>query len=272
LFGDDGFVQNTLRPTAAVQLDAQLRARKPLSTSLLGRRLTARVLHIPRGPFDAGAMVEDPHEWLGLLVLDGLIAVGLDAGRAHTTWLVGADDLIRPWDMGELSLIRDPGWRAVTSTRVALLDADFSRRVAGIPTITRELITRATQTTHWLLAKSLIAGSPVVEERLLLLFALLSERWGRVRPDGVCLDLPLTHDLLAKMCGARRPSVTTALRSLRERGLVDYSHRGCWLLRGDFACGELASLTDLRDWRGDPVGVGVDGALEAGAASSSLVA
>jgi hypothetical protein len=32
------------------------------------------------------------------------------------------------------------------------------------------------------------------------------------------------------MSGARRPSVSTALRSLGEAGLVECVHRGCWLL------------------------------------------
>jgi len=194
-----------------------------------------------------------------VLVLDGLIAVGVDAGRAHTTWLVGSDDLVRPWNMREFSLIQNTTWRALTDTRLALLDGDFSRRVAGIPMITRELLGRATQTTHWLLAKSLIAGSPVVEERLLLLFALLSERWGRVRRDGVWLNLPLTHELLAQMCGARRPSVTTALRSLRERGLVDCTQRGCWLLRGDAIGGDPLALTQHRHWdRSARAGAAID--------------
>lgn len=258
-------VQDIPYRTSAVQLDPQLRERKHLSASPLGRRLTARVLELPRGPVGVAALVDDPREWLGLLVLDGLIAVGLDAGRAHTTWLVGSEDLIRPWNMHELSLIRDPSWRALTPTRVALLDGDFSRRVAGIPVITRELLGRAAQTTHWLLAKSLIAASPVVEERLLLMFALLSERWGRVRPDGVWLDLPLTHEILAKMCGARRPSVTTALRGLRERGLVDCTRRGCWLLRGDIAAGEPQSLAETQGWhryaRAAGLGARVDGEM-----------
>ena len=100
-------VDKALHPTSAVQLDGHLRERKQLSTGLLGRRLTARVLQVPRGQFDAGAIVPDPDEWLGVLVLDGLIAAGVDAGRAHTTWLVGSDDLVRPWNMREFSLIQN---------------------------------------------------------------------------------------------------------------------------------------------------------------------
>ena len=213
-----------------VQLDAQLRVRRPAFATELERRLVARVAHVPRGPFDAGSLIDDPGRSIGLLVLDGLIAVGLGSGRAQVSCLIGADDLVRPWEMPEISLTQGASWQALTNVRVALLDADFSRRAAGIPAVARALVAKATQTSQWLLAKSLIISAPVVEERLLLLFALLAERWGKVRPEGVWLELPLTHDLLARMSGARRPSVSTALRSLGEAGLVESMHRGCWLL------------------------------------------
>jgi CRP/FNR family cyclic AMP-dependent transcriptional regulator len=213
-----------------VQLDPQLRERRPSFATELERRLVARVGHLSRGPFDAESIIDDPARSVGLLVLDGLIAVGLDAGRAQVSWLIGPDDLVRPWDMTEVSLTRGASWQALTNVRVALLDHDFSRRAGGIPAVARTLVAKASQTSHWLLAKSLIISAPVVEERLLLLFALLAERWGKVRPEGVWLELPLTHDLLARMSGARRPSVSTALRSLAGDGLVESPRRGCWLL------------------------------------------
>ncbi len=191
-----------------------------------------RVTHIPRGPFDPTAIVEDAEGWLGLLVLDGLVAVALDAGPAQIGWLVGEDDLLRPWDMVEISLTQQSRWHALSTTRVALLDRDFSRRVGGAQAIGPAVAARTAQTTHWLLAQSLIVSAPVVEDRLLLLFALLAERWGRVTPEGVWLELPLTHDWLARVCGARRPSVSTALGSLGQEGLVECTHRGCWLLHG----------------------------------------
>jgi hypothetical protein len=215
-----------------VQLDAQLCERSLCLGSEAARRLVARVHHIPRGPFDAAALIEEPSGWLGLLVLDGLVAVGLDAGRAQVSWLVGAEDLIRPWELCDIPLTEQASWHALVNARVALLDSDFSRRVGGVPEVSQALLRRATQTSHWLLAKSLVISAPVVEDRLLLLFGLLAERWGKVRPEGVWLTLPLTHDLIARMCGARRPSVTMALRSLAEAGIVECTRRGCWILHG----------------------------------------
>jgi DNA-binding transcriptional ArsR family regulator len=69
-----------------------------------------------------------------------------------------------------------------------------------------------------------------VDQRLLLLFWHFAERWGRVRPEGVVVQLPLTHETLGALIGARRPSVTSALSALAEQGLVEPVERGEWLL------------------------------------------
>ena len=58
-----------------------------------------------------------------------------------------------------------------------------------------------------------------VDDRLLVLMWFLAERWGRVRPEGVVVPLKLTHQLLAALVGAKRPSVTTALGELTAAGL-----------------------------------------------------
>jgi CRP-like cAMP-binding protein len=114
-----------------------------------------------------------------------------------------------------------------------VLDADFDVRAAGIPAVAKALIVLATRTSSWLFAKSLILGSPSVEDRLLLLFALLGERWGRVTAEGVRLRLPLTHEILAHLCGVRRPSVTLAMQSLAREEVLACPSRGAWLLRRD---------------------------------------
>lgn len=196
--------------------------------------LRARVLQLPPGGCDLGPIVTDGNRWLGMLVLDGFLMARLSAGRGTIGWMVGPDDLIRPWEVGEVRLARRARWRALTPTRVALLDAGFSARVAGMPAVTRGLVARAARTTHGLLATSLLASSPIAQERLMLLFALLAERWGTVTADGVWIDVPLTHALLADLCGARRPTVTGALKSLRSCGLLRRAAGGGWLLCRDW--------------------------------------
>ena len=72
-----------------------------------------------------------------------------------------------------------------------------------------------------------------VDDRLLVLMWFLAERWGRVRPEGVVVPLKLTHQLLAALVGAKRPSVTTALGELTAAGLLERRDDGSWLLHGE---------------------------------------
>jgi CRP/FNR family transcriptional regulator, cyclic AMP receptor protein len=70
-----------------------------------------------------------------------------------------------------------------------------------------------------------IALEPRVERRLLLKLRQLAERWGRVTPDGIRLDLRLTHQELANMVGAVRESVTIALGRLASQGEIEVRNR-----------------------------------------------
>jgi hypothetical protein len=53
-----------------------------------------------------------------------------------------------------------------------------------------------------------------------------------VRSDGVLLPVRLTHRVLARLVGARRPSVTTAVGSLERDGRLTRPPEGGWLLHG----------------------------------------
>ncbi len=206
-------------------LDAELREHAD-SRSGLG----VRVLQLETGAFDFDHLLQMRERWLGVLVLDGLLLVQLEAGRGHVGWLVGESDLLRPWEMSEISLIAGTSWRALRPARIALLDEDFAHRTSAAPPMTRTVLARSAKTAHWLLAKSLIVSCPQLEDRLMLLFALLGERWGKVTVDGILVDLPLTHSVLATLCGARRPSVTLALGQLREDGVLERAGNRGWLL------------------------------------------
>jgi CRP/FNR family cyclic AMP-dependent transcriptional regulator len=48
----------------------------------------------------------------------------------------------------------------------------------------------------------------------------------------VHVEAPLTHELLAHLVSARRPSVSSALSRLVERGVLE-RRRSTWVLRGD---------------------------------------
>jgi CRP-like cAMP-binding protein len=88
------------------------------------------------------------------------------------------------------------------------------------------------QRTHWLAFHLAVCGLRRVDDRLLSVLWHFADRWGTVTPEGVRLDVRLTHELLAAVTGARRPSVTTALRRLAEEGQVRSLPRSRWLLVG----------------------------------------
>jgi hypothetical protein len=213
-----------------IDLRSQLSDHAPM-LARAGHPLPARVVRLEPGKTELDLAGQIPRDCFGIMVIDGLMLAEAEAGRAHTAWLVGEHDLVRPSAMREIGLTEETRWRALTPTQVALLDYEFGQRAAGMPLVYPVLLTLVTRTSSWLFAKSLILSSPGVEERLLLLFALLGERWGKVTPEGVLLRLPLTHAILALLCGTRRPSVTVALHALERDGLLRCSAKGVWLLQ-----------------------------------------
>jgi hypothetical protein len=68
------------------------------------------------------------------------------------------------------------------------------------------------------------------DDRLVATFRILADRWGVVTPDGIALPAFLTHSVLAPLVGARRPSVTTALKRLTASGAVRRGADGRWLV------------------------------------------
>ena len=82
-----------------------------------------------------------------------------------------------------------------------------------------------------------IAGLPRVEDRVLALFWELADRWGVVRPEGVVIRLKLTHEFIGRLIAAKRPTVSLALMSLAEDGLVTRDGDGGWTLSHESAAG-----------------------------------
>lgn len=190
----------------------------------------ARSFAIPVGSWQA-SNAAPIDEGIGLLVLGGLLLrrVGID-GRFGAE-LLGAGDLLRPWQGEEEAptLPLTTGWRVIQAARVAQLDASFAERAARYPPLMGRLVARALQRSRNLTVNMAIVHQPRVDVRLHMLFWHLAGRWGRVRGDGVSLPLRLTHNVLADLTAARRPTVTSALSDLARRNLVKPVGEG-WLL------------------------------------------
>src|SRR5205085_5291826 len=115
----------------------------------------------------------------GLLVLDGVLAINVSVRDRLAAELVGAGDLLAPPAAGEHELMdRTVKWRALVPCRFAVLDEAFGRRTRFWPTITANLLRRASQRTRDLNVQRAIAAHPRLEVRLALLLWHLSSRWG----------------------------------------------------------------------------------------------
>jgi hypothetical protein len=169
---------------------------------------------------------------IGLLVLDGLLTRTLEVGERSSTELLGEGDLLRPWQPdSEVGLVPcSVRWRVLVPGRAALLDGRFASAAAPWPQIGAALVARAMRRARWQGIFAAISHETRVDDRLLLAFTYFAERWGRVVPEGLLVRLPLTHEQLGTLVGARRPSVTSALSALAANERIVPRGRGEWLL------------------------------------------
>lgn len=194
-------------------------------------RLWASALRLERGPWQPVTQPNGTH--LGYLVLDGLVGrrvVVPDRGRSLE--LLGRGDLFSPWqeDTPSFSQI---AWTVIEPTSIAALDEAVATQVRQVPELLEALTDRALRRSRRIAVSAAIANTVGVEERLLLLLWQLTELWGRKAPGGAVLPYRLSHQTLADLVGARRPTVTLALRGLSDRGLLERGSEGEWILSGD---------------------------------------
>jgi CRP/FNR family transcriptional regulator, cyclic AMP receptor protein len=168
----------------------------------------------------------------GVLVLKGVLAVNVQVGDRIASELLGPGDLVEPvpHDVDDLVDCATE-WRGLVPTRFAILDGGFAQRVRPWPQIMQALLTRAERRARNLNVQRAITSQPRLEVRLALLLWHLASRWGRVEPGGIRLRLPLTHQLLGRLIGAERPSVSHALARLARSGLIT-GHGDEWHLHG----------------------------------------
>ena len=199
------------------------------------RDLLCRLHTLERGPWDAERLRTAGPEHVGLLLIDGVVAREIALEDNVSAELLGPGDIVRPWQAQPPSqLMRaDVRWTVVEEARVAILDRHFAVQLARYPEVNAMLIDRLTERAQRLAMMQAISQLNGVERRLLALFWHLSERWGRVLRDGISVPVPLPHRVIAQLVGARRPTVSTALGTLADRGELVRRADGGWLLTGE---------------------------------------
>ena len=199
------------------------------------RELTVRTYHVPVGGWDVSRLSSASADHVGLLVLDGVLSRELVVADQVSAELLGPGDLVRPWQSSDrASLLPVKAvWSVLSPLTVAVLDRRFAAEVARYPEITSALFDRLGERSGRLATTQAISQLTRVDRRLRALFWHLAERWGRVSGQGVIVPLALTHRILGQLVGARRPTVSTALSELAERGELVRRSDGSWLLRGE---------------------------------------
>jgi hypothetical protein len=194
--------------------------------------IRARVFRVPKGTWDPP---EIDHGTIGLLILDGLMVRTLQLGKVSSSEVVGPSDVIRPWETDLIpSLV--PGvtsWRVLEPGQVALLDARVTALIGRYPelcaAVAGRFLRRARSLAYLMAAQHFVR----VEDRLLATLWHLASMWGRVTPRGTVVPFRLTHEMLAGIIGAQRPTTTTSIRSLTEQGRITREDGRRYVLLGE---------------------------------------
>lgn len=199
------------------------------------RETVTRVRHLSPGKWMAVDAYEPEVHHQGFLMVDGLLSREVEVLGRRCVELIGDADVLRPWgwDPTGSHVNAEVEWVVLEPTRMAVLDHALVAQMSPWPQLGLELFARGTRRAHWLAVSLAIAHHPRVDDRLLLTLWQVAERWGRVRPDGISVPLPLSHERLATLVGAHRPAVTTAMGELTRAGLVSRGGDRYWVLHGD---------------------------------------
>jgi CRP/FNR family transcriptional regulator, cyclic AMP receptor protein len=195
------------------------------------RHTIAAVLTLTPGPWSPGQLRTDDAVTgpFALLVLSGLVSRDVVLADRVATQLVGAGDAIPlgGWDDGSPPAHTE--WRVAAEAEVAVLDARFLAAAQRWPWLTARVVERAMRWADRAATLQAITQLGRVDLRLVALFWHLADRWGQMTSEGVVLPLRLTHETLGRLVGAQRPTVTLALRDLRQQGALRRRGAG-WLL------------------------------------------
>lgn len=202
------------------ELDRQFAARiPPAKLPFAHRWLLVPVCVVPRGRWFVDRETE---LGCGLVILDGTLTRDSLVDKRWSTEILGPEDVLRPWQELEppTNVATASRWRALEPVRLAVLDRRFAAAAAEWPGLMDELVARGVRRSRLLAALLAVAQIRRLDDRLILVLQILADRWGCVRADGVEVRVRLTHETLARLIGARRPSVSATVARLERRGLL----------------------------------------------------
>ena len=202
----------------------------PDSVRALAGTLLADVMELPLGEWQP-THAEPQRGHLGYLLLDGVLVRQITIEGARSAELLSRGDLLRPWLEDPVSFC-DAQWRVMEPARLAILDRQIGVKLCARPELSAALVDKSMRRTRSLAVAAATENIRGLENRLLVLFWHLAERFGHRRGDSVVVPMHLTHETLSLLAGARRPSVTTALGALAKQGSLTKNGANEWVLNG----------------------------------------
>jgi len=151
-----------------------------------------------------------------LIVEEGFLVVRASApaaARSVVTVAAGPGAVVLPPGPEEVL-------SALASTRGTVISSDVLERLIAIPAVAARLVEQ--------LASAVVQQQEALAnfaptrhtERVRRKLLQLARAYGHVVVDGIRIDFPITHALLAEMVGSSRETVTRALDELHRAGFV----------------------------------------------------
>jgi CRP/FNR family cyclic AMP-dependent transcriptional regulator len=217
------------RPVRLLDADPDLIAGSGAEAALAHLTLTTRRLQL--GPWTPTGSAGDAAH--ALLVVEGVLVRTVRVGQQCRSELLGEGDLICPSDLEQAVATVDftVEWEVLQPARLGALDDAFFAAAARWPQISIALTMRGVRRSHRLALQLAIADLRRIDDRMITLLLHLGDRWGRMTPDGIHIPLRLTHDLIAQLLGAQRPTVTTSLNDLQRAGRLLRRSDRTWIVR-----------------------------------------
>jgi CRP-like cAMP-binding protein len=197
-------------------------------TSVTGLRLD--VGDIETGDLPPAA--EMPGAASGALVVDGMVLAHCRLGGRTATQLIGPGDVLQLAPVAPAVLPCGSRFTVVEEATLVLLDDRFLA-IAHRWGIGRRLMDGAVDQLRRAAIQQAISQLSRVELRLVAIMWQLGERWGRMTPSGLALGLDLTHAMLGQLIGAKRPTVSLALKELEDDGTLTRLPDRTWMLAND---------------------------------------
>ena len=180
----------------------------------------------------AAALAVEPGDAFDFLLVEGTVLKETRLASSSALELLGPGDVLAP----PLSATRQLEFRAASrylalgDASIATLGVWFERVAMRWPQVSGFLHRQIAEQAHRASMHLAMLHLPRAEDRILALFADLGERFGRVTPDGILINLPLNHELIGRLTASRRSTATLALKNLYHQGLIARLADNSWKL------------------------------------------